>query len=278
MVFGSEQGVMEKPNVDLIVSDIDGTLITSDHVITPATKRTALELRMNGIHLCLASSRPPRSIKPIAQELGLRAPFAAFNGALIQLPDDQVLAGSVIPPNITQRIRGMAMLLGLDVWLYDQKDWYVNMRTPFVDREAQTAGFMPRTDVYMQQLKRDNVKLTVVGTPDVVLKAMERIRGEMGTVVSASRSKPRFLDVTAFGWDKAALIKRLGALLNVPPENMAAIGDGPNDVGLFRQAIVSIAMGQAVDNIKQQASYVTASNDEDGWARGIEKFILRRKL
>lgn len=269
---------MEKPNVDLIVSDIDGTLITSDHVITPATKRTALELRMNGIHLCLASSRPPRSIKPIAHELGLRAPFAAFNGALIQLPDDQLLASSVLPSNITQRIRGMAALLGLDVWLYDQKDWYVNMRTPFVDREAQTAGFMPRTDVYMQQLKRDNVKLTVVGTPDVVLKAQERIRGEMGTVVSVSRSKPRFLDVTAFGWDKAALLGRLSKLLSIPPQNIAAIGDGPNDVGLFRQSGLSIAMGQAVDNIKQQAIHVTASNDEDGWARGIEKFILRRKL
>lgn len=268
---------MEKPNIDLIVSDIDGTLITSDHLLTPATRRTALELRMNGIHLCLASSRPPRSIKPLAHELGLRAPFAAFNGALIQLPDDQVLASSVIPPNLTQRIRGMAGLLGLDVWLYDQKDWYVNMRTPFVDREAQTAGFMPRTDVYLQQLKRDNVKLTVVGTPDVVLKAQERIRGEMGTVVSASRSKPRFLDVTAYGWDKAALVNRIGKLLGVAQENIAAIGDGPNDMGLFRHSALSIAMGQAVDNIKQHASYVTASNDEDGWARGIEQFILRRK-
>ncbi len=268
---------MEKPNVDLIVSDIDGTLITSDHVITPATKRMALELRMSGIHLCLASSRPPRSIKPIAHELGLRAPFAAFNGALIQLPDDQIVASSILPPNITQRIRGMAALLGLDVWLYDQKEWHVNMRTPFVDREAQTAGFMPRTDVYQQQLKRDNIKLTVVGTPDVVLKAQERIRNEMGTMVAASRSKPRFLDVTAFGWDKAALIKRLGKLLGVPYDRIAAIGDGPNDVGLFQQAVVSIAMGQAVDNIKQQAIYVTASNDEDGWARGIEQYILRRK-
>lgn len=269
---------MEKPNnIDLIISDIDGTLITSDHVLTPATKRTALELRMNGVHLCLASSRPPRSIKPLAHELGMRAPFAAFNGALIQLPDDQVLESSVIPSTLTQRIRGMAALLGLDVWLYDQKEWYVNMRTPFVDREAQTAGFYPRTDLYQQQLKRDNVKLTVVGTPDVVLKAMERIRGEMGTVVSASRSKPRFLDITAFGWDKGALVKRLARLLGVPYERVAAIGDGPNDVGLFRQSALSIAMGQAVDNIKQQASFVTTSNDEDGWARGIEQFILRRK-
>ena len=268
---------MDHPNIDLIISDIDGTLITSDHQLTPATKRAALELRMQGIHLALASSRPPRSIIPIARELGLRAPFAAFNGALIQLPDGQIVASSGIPPNITQRIKSMTTVLGLDVWLYDQQEWYVGTRTPFVDREAQTAGFMPRTDVYAQQLKRENVKLTVVGTPDVVLRAQERIRGEMGAVVSASRSKPRFLDITAHGWDKGALLKRLGKLMNVPYENIATIGDGPNDVGMFRQASLSIAMGQAVDSVKQQAIYVTASNDEDGWARGIEQYVLRRK-
>jgi HAD superfamily hydrolase (TIGR01484 family) len=170
---------MSPPNIELVVSDIDGTLITSNHEITPETKRVALELRLSGIHLCLASARPPRSIKPIARELGLRAPFAAFNGALIQLPDDQILAGSMVPPNITQRIKSIATHLGLDVWLYDHKEWWVNQRTPFVDREAQTAGFYPRTDGYPAQLKRENIKLTVAGTPDVILRAQERIRGEL---------------------------------------------------------------------------------------------------
>lgn len=264
------------PNIDLVVSDIDGTLITSNHEITPETRRIALELRLMGIHLCLASARPPRSIKPIARELGLRAPFAAFNGALIQLPDDQVLASSVVPPNITQRIKSIATHLGLDVWLYDAKDWWVGQRTPFADREAQTAGFYPRTEGYPAQLKRENIKLTVAGTPDVILRAAERIRGEMGSVVSVSRSKPRFLDITAFGWDKASVAKRMSDLLGVPTKNIAAIGDGPNDIGLFKQAAFSLAMGQAVDQIKNQASTVTSSNDEDGWARGIEKFIIKR--
>jgi Cof subfamily protein (haloacid dehalogenase superfamily) len=267
---------MSPPNIELVVSDIDGTLITSNHEITPETKRVALELRLSGIHLCLASARPPRSIKPIARELGLRAPFAAFNGALIQLPDDQILAGSMVPPNITQRIKSIATHLGLDVWLYDHKEWWVNQRTPFVDREAQTAGFYPRTDGYPAQLKRENIKLTVAGTPDVILRAQERIRGELGSVVAVSRSKPRFLDVTAYGWDKGTAPKRLGQVLGVQPERIAAIGDGPNDIGMFKQAILSLAMGQAVDQVKHQARYVTASNDEDGWARGIEKYILRR--
>ncbi len=268
---------MPRPTIDLLISDIDGTLITSNHEITPATKRMALELRMSGIHLCLVSSRPPRSIQPIARELGLRAPFAAFNGALIQLPDSQVLASSVVPSTVTQSIRAIAMQLGLDVWLYDQKDWWAAMRTPFVDREAQTAGFLPRTEGYPAQLKRENIKLTVAGTPDVVLRAEERIRGALGQVVSASRPKPRFLDVTAFGWNKTSVLKRFASLFNLTPENIAVIGDGPNDAVLFRQAILSVAMGQAVDSVKKQATHVTTSNDDDGWARGVEQYILKRK-
>jgi hydroxymethylpyrimidine pyrophosphatase-like HAD family hydrolase len=93
--------------------------------------------------------------------------------------------------------------------------------------------------------------------------------------VAVSRSKPRFLDVTAYGWDKGTVPKRLGQILGVQPERIAAIGDGPNDIGMFKTAILSLAMGQAVDQIKNQARYVTASNDEDGWARGIEKYILK---
>ena len=268
---------MPRPTIDLLISDIDGTLITSNHEITPATKRMALELRMSGIHLCLVSSRPPRSIKPIARELGLRAPFAAFNGALIQLPDGQILASSVVPSTVAQRIRAIAIQMGLDVWLYDQKDWWAAMRTPFVDREAQTAGLLPRTEGYTAQLKCDNTKLTVVGTPDVILRAEERLRGELGQVVAAARSKPRFLDVTAFGWDKPSVLQRLASLLNLTPEKIAVIGDGPGDAALFNQAIISIAMGQAVDSVKKRATHVTTSNDDEGWARGIEQYILKRR-
>jgi Cof subfamily protein (haloacid dehalogenase superfamily) len=268
---------MPRPTIDLLISDIDGTLITSNHEITPATKRMALELRMSGIHLCLVSSRPPRSIKPIARELGLRAPFAAFNGALIQLPDDQIMASSIVPSTVAQRIRAIAIQMGLDVWLYDQQDWWAGMRTPFVDREAQTVGFLPRTEGYPAQLKSDNIKLTLAGTPDVVLRAEERIRGELGQVVSISRPKPRFLDITAFGWNKSAVLKRFASLFNLTPEKIAVIGDGPNDAVLFKQAILSVAMGQAVDFVKKQATHVTTSNDDDGWARGVEQYILRQR-
>jgi Cof subfamily protein (haloacid dehalogenase superfamily) len=267
---------MSLSRIELVVSDIDGTLITTNHELTRATKAAAVELYYSGIRLCLASSRPPKSIRPFVRELGLRTPYAAFNGALIQLPDGQTLASSSIPPTITQRIKLIAGKFGLDVWLYDEKYWYAQLHTPFVDREAMTAGFKPQFDSYATLIKKPMTKLTIAGNPEIVAQVEERVSGEMGQHVTASRSKPRFLDVTAKGWDKGSVMQRLTELLTVKIERTAAIGDGPNDIAMFKQAGMSIAMGQAVDNVKLYAKYTTDSNDDDGWARAMTRYVLQR--
>lgn len=265
---------IETSPIALVISDIDGTLITSNHELTEATKTAAAKLYERGIALSLASSRPPRSIIPLAEELRLRGPFAAFNGALIVKGYGEVLTRSVIPASIIARVRAIADDLGLAVWLYDERDWWAPWRDAFVDREEHTSGFSPRIDGYAERITREANKLTVVGKPELVAQAEERILKELADEVSASRSKPRFLDVTSYGIHKGTVVVRLAKLLNIPTEGIAVVGDGPNDIEMFKQAGVSIAMGQAVDMVREAADYVTTSNDDEGWARGIEKYVL----
>lgn len=260
--------------IALVVSDIDGTLITSNHELTEATKQAAARLYERGLQLSLASSRPARSIRPLAEALGLRSPFAAFNGALVVTADGSVMARSILEPPITARIKAIADELGIGVWLYDETEWYVRERNAFVDREEHTSGFSPNMDDYEKKLNDEVNKLTVVGKPELVAVAEQRIFQEMADKVSASRSKPRFLDVTSHGIHKGTVIVRLAELLGVSTDAVAVIGDGPNDVEMFRQAGTSIAMGQAVDEVRLEAVYVTTSNDDEGWARGIERFVL----
>lgn len=261
-------------NIALVISDIDGTLITSNHELTEATRAEARRLYDSGIHLSLASSRPPRSILPFAEALGLRAPFAAFNGALVTTPGGDVVAGSVITPSIIGRVKAIADDFGLGVWLYDEREWWASRRDAFVDREEHTSGFGPKIDGYGERITADANKLTVVGKPELVAQAEQRVLSEMGGEVSASRSKPRFLDVTAHGMHKGSAVIRLAGIFNVPTERVAVIGDGPNDVDMFKQAGMSIAMGQAVDGVREAAIHVTTSNDDEGWARGIERYVL----
>jgi Cof subfamily protein (haloacid dehalogenase superfamily) len=261
-------------DVALVISDIDGTLITSNHEVTEATKAAAAKLFDRGIELSLASSRPPRSIVPLADALKLRGPFAAFNGALVVKRDGEVLARSVISPATIATVKAIADHFGIVVWLYDELDWWAPWHDAFVDREEHTSGFSPRIEGYAERITRDANKLTVVGKPELVARAEERVLAELAGNVSASRSKPRFLDVTSFGIDKGTVVVRLARLLDIPTERVAVIGDGPNDVEMFRQAGLSIAMGQGVDEVLKAATHLTTSNDDEGWARGIEQYVL----
>jgi Cof subfamily protein (haloacid dehalogenase superfamily) len=261
--------------IALVISDIDGTLITSNHELTPATRAAAAALEKRGIALSLASSRPARSIRPLAAALGLRSPFAAFNGALITTADGEIVVRSIIPAVTIARIKAIADDLGLSLWLYDEEVWWAPVRDAFVEREEHTSGFSARLAGYAERVTGDANKLTVVGKPELVAQAEQRVLATMSDEVSASRSKPRFLDVTARGIHKGTVVARLAESLGIEPSAVAVIGDGPNDVEMFRQAGVSIAMGQAVDEVHAAARYATASNDDDGWARGIEQYVLQ---
>lgn len=262
------------PSIALVISDIDGTLITSNHEVTEATKAAAAKLYERSIELSLASSRPPRSITPLADALKLQGPFAAFNGALVVKRNGEVLARSIISAATIASVNRIADQFGLAVWLYDEVDWWAPWRDAFVDREEHTSGFSARIDGYDQRVRSEANKLTVVGKPELVAPAEQLVLTELGSQVSASKSKPRFLDVTAHGIHKGTVVVRLADLLKIPTNRVAVIGDGPNDVEMFNQAGISIAMGQGVDEVKEAATYLTTSNDDEGWARGIEQYVL----
>ena len=260
--------------IALVISDIDGTLITSNHEIAESTRQAAERLYERGINLSLCSSRPPRSIRPLAETLALRSPFAAFNGALIVTADGEVKLRSAIAPAVIARVKAIADDFGITVWLYDEADWWVAGRDAFVEREEHTSGFSPRVEGYDERLRGEATKLTVVGKPELVAQAERRVLAELATEVSASRSKPRFLDVTLYGIHKGSAVRRIAGVFSVSPAQVAVIGDGPNDIEMFREAGLSIAMGQGVDEVIAAARVITSSNDNDGWARGIEKYVL----
>jgi Cof subfamily protein (haloacid dehalogenase superfamily) len=262
--------------IKLVISDIDGTLITSNHEITPATKAAAAKLYDAGIGLSLASSRPPRSMFPLAEQLNLRFPFAAFNGGLILTREGEVKVNSALSPEVVAHIKSIANDLDIDAWLYDDKGWWASQHTPFVERESHTSGFDPDFAGYDEMLKRPLAKLTVVGKPELVAEAERRVQADLATEVSASRSKPRFLDITKFGYHKGAVVQRLSEVFGVSTDEVAVIGDGPNDLVMFEQAGMSIGMGQGVDEVLDAATYITTSNDSEGWARGIEKYVLNQ--
>jgi hydroxymethylpyrimidine pyrophosphatase-like HAD family hydrolase len=98
-----------------------------------------------------------------------------------------------------------------------------------------------------------------------------------GPRVSAARSQPYYLDVTHPEANKGFVVRRLSELLSIPPEQIATIGDMPNDVLMFAKSGLSIAMGNASPEVQQSAHYVTTSYEDEGFANAVERFVLNEQ-
>lgn len=260
--------------ISLVISDVDATLITPEHIVTERAVRAVRALRERGILFTIASSRPPRGLHAFVEKLALSEPLAAFNGAVIQRPDGETIIKHLLPREVGERVLNVIADLDLDLWVYCDHEWHVPRRTPFVDREENTSGFSPVIQPDIREVLDRAAKLVVVGEPALIAEAEPIILEAGGDEVSSTKSKPRFIDITTGDAHKGTAVTQLSSLLNISTERIAVIGDGLNDILMFERAGFSIAMGQADDVVRRAANVVAASNSEEGFARAMEDYVL----
>jgi Cof subfamily protein (haloacid dehalogenase superfamily) len=263
-------------NIRLVVSDVDGTLITPQKVLTERTRRAVHELHEAGIAFAVTSGRPPRGMSMLIEPLALNTPIAGFNGGIFVNPDLQVIEQHVLPAEIVSPIISLIDSHGLDVWVYRGCDWLVRDRDgPHVDREEVTVRFPP-TVVPDFDRAADHVA-KIVGVSDdleAVARCEADTRGEFGDHVSASRSQPYYLDVTHPKANKGTVVRKLSQMLGIATTEIATIGDMPNDVLMFALSGLSIAMGNATGEVQRAARRVSTSNEQEGFANAVERYIL----
>ncbi len=263
--------------VRLVVADVDGALVTPDKVLTPRARDAVRRIVENGIAFTITSGRPPRGMKMLIDDLHLKDPITAFNGGLFVRPDLSIIRENLLPLEAVQPVIDILKHHKLDVWLYSDKDWFVPSRHgPHVDREEWTVKFppivLPRFDGLLDRVMK------IVGVSDdldAVARCEKDVQQERGEHVSAARSQPYYLDVTHPKANKGEVVSVLAKMLHVPTENIATIGDMPNDVLMFKRSGVSIAMGNASPEVQQAARFVTSSNKAEGFALAMERFVLR---
>jgi Cof subfamily protein (haloacid dehalogenase superfamily) len=265
-----------KDRVQLVIADVDGTLVTQDKVLTEVARAAVRKIVEAGIAFTITSGRPPLGMKMLTEPLALKDPIAAFNGGVIVRPDLSLLRQHLLPADAAQHAAEIISRHGLDLWLYTDQDWFVRrLQAPHVEREQWTVKFPPKVAPSYNGLLSRAAKL--VGVSDdyaAVARCEQDVQKQCGAQVSASRSQPYYLDVTHPEANKGAVVTVLSQMLKIPPENIATIGDGPNDVLMFRRSGLSIAMGNAADEVRHAATFVTASNQEEGFAQAMERFVL----
>jgi Cof subfamily protein (haloacid dehalogenase superfamily) len=269
---------MAAPAVKLLLADVDGTLVTSEKALTDRAIKAVQNLHDAGIMFAITSGRPPRGMAMLIEPLDIRTPIAAFNGGLLVDRDMQVIEQRVLPEDLVAPVTDTVSALKLDVWLYRGADWYVPKADgPHVARETWTVKFDPKVMTDGINGLTDNVA-KLVGVSDdhaAVDKATAAVQEKFGDHVSAATSQPYYLDVTHPKANKGEVAKYLAAQYKLEPEEIATIGDMPNDVLMFAHSGLSIAMGQSSPEVKRAARRVTTSNDDEGFANAVERFILR---
>lgn len=269
----------------LVLIDLDGTLLSGPRHISERSKRTIANVRESGVEVVLVSSRPPRQMRPFHQELGLRTPVIACDGALlwnmqaaaglIHAPVDQHLAAEVVETG--RQLGGIANLESDDEWFTDRignlepdslKDY--EMFDPHgigtVD-EVLRAG-EPIDKVFIDFRDLDP------GEAASAIAAIEHAFGRRATVFERT---PGVVDLVSKDASKAAMAQMLARQMQIPAEQIMAIGDDDSDAAMLQWAGIGVAMGNATPACKAAADMITSSNLREGVAEALEQWLLGTK-
>ena len=261
-----------------VISDVDGTLVTDDKVLTARAEAAVVELRASGILFSIISSRPPRGLRMLLEPLEITTPVGGFNGGVIATPDLAVITEHLLPPQVARRAVDTLNARGVEVWVFSGQDWLVrNPDGPYVPLEQLTVGFRPTIVDDFGVALDVAAKIVGVGKDLDLLDLCEHdVRAALADSAFVARSQRYYLDITDPLANKGVALVEIAELLGVPLAEIVAIGDGGNDVAMFERSGLSIAMGNASPQVQRKADFVTDSNRDDGFAKAIERFILPR--
>lgn len=263
--------------IRMVIADVDGTLVTQEKVLTKRAAEAVLHLQQAGIQFSVTSGRPPRGMAMLIDPLKLTQPLAAFNGGVLIDPDlTTVVDQKYLPAGVPEKVIEAIEKHGLDVWVYTDTGWFVrDPKAAHVAREQWTVKFPPTVVKTFAGLLARVAKIVGVSDDyDRVAKCETDVQQAGGEHISAARSQPYYLDVTHPQANKGGVVLAMSKLLNIPAAEIATIGDMPNDVLMFQKSGTSIAMGNASPEVQATATYVTSSNEQEGFAKAMEEFVL----
>ena len=263
--------------ISLVITDVDGTLVTQAKVLTPRAIAAVQRLHENGIGFSICSSRPPFGLRMMIEPLRLRLPFGGYNAGAIVEPDLSVVEQKLIPPDAARQAVAMFQEHAIDCWVFVGNEWLIaNPAGDHVDHETHTIQTSPTIVPAFEDAHFAAVG-KIVGPSndhDRVALVTGLMQSALAGRASAARSQPYYCDVIPPGINKGRIVELLGERLNVPRAEILVLGDMENDIEMFRKAGFAVAMGNATDAVKREAQAITLSNEEDGFAAAIGRHVF----
>ncbi len=265
------------PPIRLVALDLDGTLLRSDKTISERTLQTIQTARDQGVVVAIATGRMYSTARAYGRILGLGdMPMVLYAGGLIQTVESgKKLYEKAISVEDAKDVLAIAKEKGWQMQTYIDDVLRVAVSDHWVQEYEKKTGanaVICGDDVYQPQGPCN--KILSRGTHEELLQRKAYIDRQLPGKLQVLFSEDTFLEIMPIGVNKGTGLQRLADLFGVSIEETMAVGDSQNDIDMLKAAGLSVTMENAHDEIKKIAGYVTASNDEDGVAQAIEKFVL----
>lgn len=270
----------EPVDIKLIVIDVDNTLLNSSHELSERNERAIKTALAKGVRVMLATGKTHAACGWIIERLGIREPGIYSQGLAIQEPDGTIRHQQTLDPEIARKVITFAEDRGYAVIAYAQDRLLARSKTPYVE-EIHTKWKETNVE-YVGPLQN-----MLSGTPINKLVALsayderkiKALRWQLdsqldGTARLMSGGVPHMLEIIPLGGSKGTALKSLLRELSIHAKNVMAIGDAENDLEMIMVAGVGIAVANAQPALKEAADEITASNDDDGVAKVIERYVL----
>ena len=282
-IYRKVQGIEEPEGdrFDLLVLDVDGTLHNSHREISDATKNALIEAQKRGKTIAIASGRSIAGIRQTASAISLEeygGYVIAYNGTtVINCKTGECIYNQTLPADLIAPVYEEAAKLQVAIMAYRDSAKEIIVAGGVTDYVAADAAAscvtISETDQFVKELSFPINKIFVSGEPDK-MKEVERIlQRKFGSVLNVFRSDPYYVELLPKYTDKGVAVDKLVKYMDITKERVMCVGDSNNDLPMLRYAGMGVAMGNASDRIKEQADYVTDSNDDDGIVKVIEKFM-----
>ena len=268
-------GGAQRP-IALLLSDVDGTLVTRKKELTPSVIAAVRALGEAGIRFAITSSRPPAGLMHLIEPLGLTTPIAGFNGGLIVDKHDRELRKFPLGREEARQAIDELDRRKIDIWVFYGNEWLLtNPDGAYVAHEQMTIRYAPRVVSDFSPYLDGVTKIVGSGTdPGALIQASMALQNMLGDRASIALSQAYYLDITDKLANKGTAVTVHAEMLGITTDQIATIGDMENDVRMFEKSGFSVAMGNASPEVQARASVVTASNEENGFAQAVERFIL----
>ncbi|WP_061933574.1 Cof-type HAD-IIB family hydrolase [Aureimonas sp. AU22] len=262
-------------SIRLVICDIDGTMVRDDKTLADATVEAVARAQKAGIAVTLISARPASGLGSIVRDLQIAGAVGAFNGGTLFRADGEVIEAHRLAAADAREAVERLDAAGVPVWVFADGLWLARSEDALHgDRERKAACVDPTIVQDFSPWFDRTDKVVGVSDDHPLVERMEReIGATLGRTANVVRSQLYFLDVTAKVANKGDGAAFLAKAHDVPLERTAAVGDMPNDIPMLTRAGLGVAMGQAGEAVRAAAGFVTASNEEDGVARFLDRLV-----